>query len=286
MPAPDPPLARRAHISRRTFPFCPTASRISEQPSNRLSRCLQRTTATNQRPIRKVHSRSILLLVPQSEDPYQILLSRRGIGAKSAPHQISPFRISHAPPPPHPLHLPIAKAAVVDIWPHGPGGPLSTQTTPCVRQMCNTVQGSRLKPKPPPPASQCKADSVRVLYSVCRQPEVGAYMRITHGSICSRSPGTGNQQTTVHTDQQITDAHEIVEHPNQEEDANATCKNHHSVDGYGPRAVAGRVLARALCMRATLGVSASVCHIMAADRRKGGLCAFVAHPVDRASHRP
>ena len=25
------------------------------------------------------------------------------------------------PPPQHPLHLPIAKAALVDIWPHGPG---------------------------------------------------------------------------------------------------------------------------------------------------------------------
>ena len=29
-------------------------------------------------------------------------------------------------------------------------GPLSTQTTPCVRQTCNTVQGSRPKPKPKP----------------------------------------------------------------------------------------------------------------------------------------
>ena len=30
-------------------------------------------------------------------------------------------------------------------------GPLSTQTTPCVRQTCNTVHGSRPKPKPNPP---------------------------------------------------------------------------------------------------------------------------------------
>ena len=28
---------------------------------------------------------------------------------------------------------------------------MSTQTTPCVRRMCNTVQESRLKPKPKPP---------------------------------------------------------------------------------------------------------------------------------------
>ena len=72
--------------------------------------------APNQRPIGKNshHSRSMLVLVPQSGDLHQILQWYLRSGARFSPHRNFPrFQISHVPnaPPPPVWH------ALVAAWP-------------------------------------------------------------------------------------------------------------------------------------------------------------------------